>query len=385
MRRSFVALLACLSLSLVAAGKRPPGLGDVTQIRLFDHSEYVRVVLELSEQAPYETHVIGSPPRLYIDIDGIWIEAPQRRQRTAGGSGPLLRVRGGQNTLTRARVVLELDGGASRHRTFHLQKPFRIVTDVYRNAPPGSPGGPTNQGVGPGTDFDTRPVQRVVIDPGHGGKDPGAIGHGKLREKDVVLRISREVAKRLRAKGLQVFLTRESDRYLSLEQRTHFANQKQADLFVSIHANASRNRKTHGVESYLLDTRYDRQTARVAARENGTTVDQLSEVQRILASLRLGYNERYAARLASSVHGSLVQRLTGSHRRTRDLGVKRGPFLVLFMADMPAILVEVGFVSNRSEAKRMRGNAFASAAARGLADGILAYRVEHARRLIAGR
>jgi N-acetylmuramoyl-L-alanine amidase len=233
--------------------------------------------------------------------------------------------------------------------------------------------------------FDVRPVRRVAIDPGHGGKDPGALGAGSLREKDVVLRISRELARELRRAGLEVYMTRERDSFHELQARTDAANRWGADLFISIHANASRRGSAAGVETYLLDTRYDRQTARVAARENGTTVGELSDLQRILASLRLGYNERFAARFADSVHGSLVRGLRKRYGHVTDLGVKRGPFLVLFQADMPAILVEVGFVTNRAEAGRMASAAFAREAALGLARGILSYRDHHARSLIAGR
>jgi N-acetylmuramoyl-L-alanine amidase len=378
-RASVTALLAVTALLLLGAGKRPPGLGDVTEIRLFEHEGYTRVVVELSRPARYGTHLIGNPPRLYIDIEGTWIEAPQRAEQAPPQGGPIVKVRGGQNTLRRARIVLDLQRGKARHRTFHLERPFRIVTDVYGDRPP------VIARQLPGSDFDSRPVRRVVIDPGHGGKDPGAIGRGRVVEKDVVLRISRQLRRRLEAQGLEVFLTRDGDRYLTLEERAAFANRLGADLFVSIHANASRNRASHGVESYLLDTRYDRQTARVAARENGVTVGQLNEVQRILASLRLGYNERYAAPLAQKVQAALIERLRRDHAGTRNLGVKRGPFLVLFMADMPAVLVEVGFVTHPKEARRLGTKAFAQSAADGIAEGILAYRGEHARRLVAGR
>ena len=224
-----------------------------------------------------------------------------------------------------------------------------------------------------------------MIDPGHGGKDPGAIGRRGTREKDVVLRLSRLVQKRLRAEGLKAYLTRDSDVYLSLEERTARANQLDADLFVSIHANASRNRKSRGFETYLLDTRYDQQTARVAARENGTTVEQLNDVQKILASLRLGYNERYAARLAEEVQGALYRTVKKKHRSARNLGVKRGPFLVLFLADMPAVLVEAGFLSNSAEEKWLRDKNQLQVLAEGIAAGILAYRDDHERRMVARR
>ncbi len=371
-------LLGAVLVLVVGAGKRPPGLGDVTDIRVFDHPTHTRVVVELSRSASYRTGVLENPSRLYIDIDEIWIEAPLRAPQESSEDAPLQQVRAGQNTLRRARIVLDLNARMAWHRTFQLENPFRIVTDVYLSK------GDSEGGGAPGN-FDRRPVRRVVIDPGHGGKDPGARASGGVLEKDVVLRIGRDLRDGLKRAGFEVFMTRDKDLYLTLEERAARANARAADLFVSIHANASRNRKTHGVETYLLDTRYDRQTARVAARENGTTIDQLSELQKILASLRLGYNERFAARLAQDIHQSLVSSLRGSYQTTLDLGVKRGPFLVLFMADMPAILVEVGFLSNRAEARRMKSKAFASMAAAGIADGILRYRDDHARRLVAGR
>lgn len=381
MTRAFrLALLAGSLVFVLGAGKRPPGLGDVTEVRVFDHPNYTRVVIELSREARYETGLINRPARFYIDIGETWIEAPLRAAQHEDATAPLRRVRGGQNTLRRARVVLELDRRGRDHRTFHLYEPFRIVTDIFTDAPRVAARGSRASEA-----FDMRPVRRIAIDPGHGGKDPGARGAGGILEKDVVLRVARKLRARLEREGFEAFLTREGDAYLPLEVRTDRANARGADLFISIHANASPNRRTHGVETYLLDTRYDRQTARVAARENGTTVGQLNELQRILASLRLGYNERFASRLADDVQGSLLTSLRTRHGGTRDLGVKRGPFLVLFMADMPAVLVELGFLSNRAEARRLDSKAFANAAADGIASGILRYRQAHARSLVAGR
>ena len=372
-------LLAGVMVLLLGAGVRPPGLGDVADVRVWEHPGYTRVVVELTRPAEYETHVLADPPRVYLDIGEVWIQPPLRDARTLEGTGPVRQVRGGQNTLRRARVVVQMDRAGRAHRTFHLRDPFRIVTDVFREG--------SVQETPPTTvsSFDLRPVRRVVIDPGHGGKDPGARSKKGLSEEDVVLRVARALRERLRGEGLEVFLTREDDRYLTLEERTQIANDRGADLFVSIHANASPNKRSNGVETYLLDTRYDRQTARVAARENGTTVEALDDLHKILVSLRLGYNERFAARLAHRIHHSLVKALRQNHGDTQSLGVKRGPFLVLFTAQMPAVLVEVGFLSNRAEAARMKSKKFVEAAARGIATGIVSYRDEHARRLLAGR
>ena len=378
MRRA-CGLLAVLGLLLVGAAVRPPGLGDVAEVRVWEHPGYTRVVVELTQPAEYATHILDEPPRLYLDIGEVWIGTQLAEPRTLGGSGPVRCIRGGQNTLRNARVVLEMDRVGREHRTFHLAEPFRIVTDVFQE-PPAEEAPP-----GAVLSFDSRPVRRVVLDPGHGGKDPGARSRGGLREKDLVLRVARAVRTRLRGEGLEVLLTREDDRYLELDERTEIANRLGADLFLSSHANASRNRGSEGVETDHLDTRYDAQTARVAARENGTTVEALDDLHKILASLRLGYNERFAARLAQHIHEPLVQSLRRSHRGTRDLGVKRGPFLVLFAAEMPAALVELGFLSNRRESARMGTKAFVDAAAAGIARGVLAYRDDHARRLLAGR
>ena len=371
------ALLVLVAAVCLGAGDRPPWLGDVADIRVYAHSAYTRITIELSRHVSYQTHKIEDPHRLYIDIEDTWLGKELREPRSArGATAPVRLVRGGQNTLQRARVVLELSGNDHGYRTFQLENPFRIVTDVYTGAsrPPA---------VASGRDFDERPVRRVVIDPGHGGRDPGAT-RGRVREKDVVLRISKELRWRLEQRGFEVLMTRDSDVFLPVAARPARANLANADLFISIHANASPNRQTHGVETYLLDTRYDRQTARVAARENGTTVAELTDLDLIVASLRLGYTERYAARLAEDVQTGLVKRLRKDHRATGNLGVKRGPFLVLFQADMPAILVEVGFVTNKSEIKRLQTRGFARAVADGIARGVVRYRDRHAR-MVAGR
>ncbi len=374
-------LLLCAVTALqLGAWVRPAGLGDVRAVSIADEGSHVRVVVELSRPARHSLSQLGHPARLFLDLDQTWIERPERALREVAAAGPVLRVRGGQNQLETARLVIELDSGAREHRAFVLEQPYRVVIDVFRasSARPKPPEPTVSR-------FHERPVRRVILDPGHGGKDPGALGAGGLREKDVALRIARLTKRRLERAGLEVYLTRQRDEFLSLEERTRLANQLRGDLFVSIHANASRNRQTSGLETYLLDTRYDRQTARVAARENGTTVDALSELDFILASLALSHNERYAARLAHHVHGSLAGSLRRRWSNVRDLGVKRGPFLVLFQADMPSILVEVGFVSNRAEAARLRSDAFAERASEGIARGILAHRDDHQRRLVAGR
>ena len=290
---------------------------------------------------------------------------------------------------------MDLDREGREYRSFHLSGPFRIVTDVYTGGRPArsepleptrsEPPEPIAKRPARPEYFGSRPVRRVAIDAGHGGKDPGAVGHGKLREKDIALRVSKQLGRELSRRGFDVVLTRSRDRYLTLQERTEIANRAGADVFVSLHANAAPRRGVAGLETYLLDLHHDRQTARVAARENGISIDQLSQLQKILASLRLDDQEDFAARLAGSVHRSLLAGIRSSYGKVKDLGIKRGPFMVLFQADMPAILVELGFVTNPAEAGRMREAGFARNAARAIAGGIERYRDEHARHMVARR
>ncbi len=402
------AVVAALLLGVgsLGAGVRPAGLDDVRAISIVDEPTLTRVVIELSAKAGFESHVLANPERLYIDVDGTWLEGPVGAPQPGGVGSPLRVVRGGQNTLTRSRVVLELTRGGVAPKVYTLEQPFRIVAELPKSArasepaPAPAPAAKTDvAAAGPRTalkpapapaleaqpDWDQRAVRRIAIDAGHGGKDPGALGAQSMREANVVLAISRELRRELVVRGFEVVMTRDGDVFLPLGERTDIANQHDADLFLSIHANAAKSRKLAGVETYLLDTRYDKQTARVAARENGTSVKQLSELHMLLASLKLGNNERYAARYANLVQSSLIRRLRKSYDATVDLGVKRGPFLVLFQADMPAILVEVGFVSNAAEGRRMASRDFARAAAEGIADGVSAYREQQERRILARR
>jgi len=396
-RPGTLAFVLLFALGSIGAGVRPPGLDDVRSISVTEEPTLTKVVIELSAKERFESHQLANPQRLYIDVDGTWLEgaaaAPQ-----PGSVGSILRVvRGGQNTLTRSRIVLELAKGGVTPRVYTLEEPFRIVAELPKAAPkPDVAAAPKSLAPAPAPapkpaelpaqpDWDQRAVRRVVIDAGHGGKDPGAVGSDELHEARVTLAIARELGKVLESRGFEVILTRDRDVFLQLGERTDIANQKDADLFLSVHANAAKSKKLAGVETYLLDTRYDKQTARVAARENGTSVKELSDLHLLLASLKLGNNERYAARYANLVQSSLIRRLRKSYSDTIDLGVKRGPFLVLFQADMPAILVEVGFVSNAAEGRRLASRDFALAAAQGIADGVSAYREQQERRILARR
>jgi N-acetylmuramoyl-L-alanine amidase len=217
-------------------------------------------------------------------------------------------------------------------------------------------------------------VGRIVLDPGHGGKDSGAISLSGLREKDVVLNIAKMLKLTLeRETGCQVLLTRTTDRYLTLAERTAFANAKKADVFISIHANAAENRSLGGVETYFLNLASDPQAARVAALENASAKKQMSDLQSILKDLMLKSKTSESSRLAQDVQNRIVTRLRERYKDTRDLGVKRAPFLVLVGAEMPAILVETAFLSNEQEELRLADTTFQDTLSRGIAAGVATY------------
>jgi N-acetylmuramoyl-L-alanine amidase len=388
-RRALLLLCVTALLPGVLAAKRPAGLGDVRDVRTWSHAHYTRVVVELTR--PVDTSVTrlranskaGRPDRLYLDFEGIWVG----RDYADGiqvRDGLLQDVRLGQNTLRRTRLVIDLERYES-HRLLILQSPHRVVVDVYgsrkgRKGTQSSSGSSGANGNGSSRlSPSLRSIQTVVIDPGHGGKDPGAIGVGGLREKDVNLRLAKLLAKRLRKQGFDVVYTRKDDRYLTLEERTVVAEAARGDVFVSIHANASPRKKTRGIEIYYLDENHERHSLDVAARENGVPRNQVDSLQRTMAKLRVSEASRHSSRLAHSVHDALLPVLNERYRGVSDLGVKKGPFYVLFLSSMPSILLESGFLTNRHDAKLLRNEKYLTTVADRIVAGLTEYRDSGAR------
>ncbi len=397
-RRAHSLAVVALSLLLLAAN-RPPGLGDVADVRTWSYDAYTRVVVQLTRSSRGELKRLaadaraGRPERLYVDLPGIWVGKRWPRPIEVG-DGLLADVRLGQNTSRTTRLVVDLEN-YGHHRLFFLDGPPRVVLDVYgasrmrrvarpsptpppvsarppRAAP--TPARPSD----PRLPIELRGIQTVVIDPGHGGKDPGAVGVGGLREKDLTLMLARELAQKLRERGFDVVLTRTKDETLSLEARTARAEGARGDVFISIHANAAPRRAARGVETYYLDANHERHAMRVAARENGVSAGHLDDLQRSLAELRVSEVGQHSASLARTVHGEMVRGIRASHGTVRDLGVKRGPFHVLFLSGMPAILMEVGFVTNQADARRLRSRFYRSVLAEHIARGLSRYRSERA-------
>ncbi|MCX7958319.1 MAG: N-acetylmuramoyl-L-alanine amidase, partial [Deltaproteobacteria bacterium] len=214
----------------------------------------------------------------------------------------------------------------------------------------------------------------VVIDPGHGGDDQGAVGKGGLKEKDVVLDISLELAKIIRKNtDLEVFLTRDSDVSVKLSDRAAFAREKKADLFISVHANANKNRKFAGVEVYYLNNTDDRASQKVAMLENINSDKSISDLKMTLLDLAISANVDESMRLAQYVQSGIINKLRKKHPDVKDRGVKYALFYVLFGTEIPSILVETSFISNPIEEKRLKTREYRKQIAEGIYDGIMKY------------
>jgi N-acetylmuramoyl-L-alanine amidase len=217
-------------------------------------------------------------------------------------------------------------------------------------------------------------VRSVVLDPGHGGTDPGASGAGGVREKDVTLDVATRVKALLEEGHLAVSMTRDGDTTLSLKDRVLLANAKRPDLFVSIHVNSLPTvRDKRVVETYVLGTTNDARVQALAGDENRESGYTLADYRRLLEGVLQDARSGESKRLAASVQGGLVTGLRPSVPRLEDHGVKEAPFVVLIATEMPGVLAEVSTVSNDDEARRLKDSGYRQTIARALADGILAY------------
>lgn len=217
----------------------------------------------------------------------------------------------------------------------------------------------------------------IVIDPGHGGNDPGAIGYNKHQEKMVVLNVSKELEKILKSRGYKVFMTRDSDEFIKLSRRTQFANEKSANIFVSIHANAVGNGnadEVQGIECYFLSPSRSTRAKKVAALENSADISEMNMYGKDSYLNLLNHHNILASnKLAIDLQRGMLGSLNQKYKDVRDGGVREGPFWVLVGAQMPSVLVEVGFMSHPKESSRLVDDVYIKNMARGLADGVERY------------
>jgi N-acetylmuramoyl-L-alanine amidase len=331
---------------------------DVTDIRFWSYADYTRVVIGLTDNPEYAGDRLANPDRLYFDIKNSKLKKELRKTITVG-NGMLRTVRAGQYNDSTVRVVLDL-GRMTNYKVITMEDPIRLVIDIY------------------GEKRADSVKKRIVLDPGHGGHDPGAVGPNNLYEKDVVLDIALKLKKILADNpNYDVFLTRESDIFIPLEQRTAIANSKNADLFVSIHANASPRRDAKGIETYLLNWTNDEEALKVAARENAISLKKMKKMSQgkdildiMLSDLRRDDKRDQSLKLANMIQKNMVSNLNKSYSHIVDHGVKQALFYVLFGAQMPSVLVEVSFISNPLEEKLLAKDGYRAELAQSIASGV---------------
>lgn len=218
----------------------------------------------------------------------------------------------------------------------------------------------------------------VVIDAGHGGHDGGATAEGK-REKDVVLQISKKLYKELKNEGYRVYMTRNSDRFLKLGQRTRVADKKDAKVFISIHANAIANKRrfnqVEGVETYFLQKTRDAKSQAIAARENASVLQGTDKLSKnvIIDSVLNGPKIIQSHKLAIDVQNSIMKNLNSKYKGVKNGGVRPAPFWILVGASRPSILVEVGYMTNDKERKRLFTSSYQEEIAEGIVEGVNKY------------
>ncbi len=361
----------------------------VNELRFWSNPNYTRVVIDTDGKVPYFHRLLKKDPdlkkpqRLYVDLRNARLGQEFPREVPINDN-LLIDARAGQFTNDTVRVVMDIKS-FEKYKIFSLMNPFRIVIDIWGHSkgkrsaskeavaavrpPPGKiPPGSLTRSLALG-------VSRIVIDAGHGGKDPGARGFYRgAREKDITLSIAKKLAKKIKSRlGCEVILTRDNDKFLTLEERTALANTENADLFISIHVNAHRNKHAYGTETYFLNLATDEESIRVAAMENATSTKNISDLQTILMDLMQNAKINESSRLAGYVQGHMVQHLNKKYRHIKDKGVKQAPFYVLLGAQMPAILIETAFISNARECKRLMDPHFQSRLCDGIVRGIEQY------------
>ena len=333
------------------------------ELRLRSYPSFTRVVLETSGPVTYRVELTG-PKEARIRLVGLVGDA----RAEALGDGLIDQVRL-ERAGADAIIRVTFDGTPGEMRTSALTDPPRLVLDFHR---------PVTEAIGERSER-AAPLRMIVLDAGHGGHDPGATGPTGLAEKDLVLDVTRRVAKLVEAElGVRILLTRSDDTFVTLRDRTSIANRERADLFVSIHGNAHRQIDSAGVETYFLSSEATDSGARQAAAVENSVVQlenpaggrgRADIVKAILWDLAQSEFQAESSRLAEIVQDSMTRSL-----RIPNRGVKQAGFYVLGGAAMPAILVEIGFVTNPREERRLRESRYRDEIARAILAGLAEYK-----------
>ncbi len=336
----------------------------IQQIEKYVSTDAARIVIVMSHPTTFrvgalaENEDAGIPPRLYIDVDRA--RFGDLNPSNHEGLVKSIRIAAHPNS---SRIAIDLRFPAFR-RVFYEPEPFRLIIDLARQAPSRA-----TRRAGP------RRVERVVIDPGHGGNDPGAIGPRGLREKDVTLDIAHRAAPIIaRELGVATLLTRDVNEYVPLDERTARANAFAADLFVSIHCNAAENNGSDGVVTFVLDDSSDSAAARIAALENSASAAAAQELASALRRIQDAAMLERSLQFAQLLQRATVASLQNNYGHIADQGVRRAGFYVLAGALMPAVLYEVSFISNPDAEIRLNTGDYRQKLADAIVNSIRAYR-----------
>ncbi len=413
------------------AGARPTTTGAMlTAIQRDVLPDAVRLTLLLERETPFSSQRLEHPSRVAITLRDTDIAAPFKESSSLTYSSDVVRrVQVARTTKTSTRVLIDLER-AGRYSIYPVYDPYRLVIDVERprtatkpsapvasasssgavpassSSPPNRSGNSQSEGTGrpaPSTRATATTTStattsrrataassagragyslsrqlglgaaRIVIDPGHGGHDPGAQVPG-LDESALVLDVALRLEQLLKnTPGVEVIMTRRTSAYVPLDERTAIANRANADLFLSIHANASPNPDAHGIETYFLDFAPNADAEAIAARENavsGKTMRNLSDIVRaITLNDKIDESRNFALRVQSALYAQLRR----VNKQARSLGVKKAPFQVLIGATMPSVLAEISFLTNEHEADQLKSDAYRDEIASALYDGVMGY------------
>ena len=357
----------------------------------------VRLVLDVDGAKDYSAYLLAKPYRLVIDVRAQGTETandaaaprkrmrPRRRKQLDAGSGPASAA-----PTVAAEKVSVVSQPASKAIASDAEPPSakpdaKLVTKANDRAkkvaakdvallPPTEPK-PTRDGQRSLTRALGLKISRIVIDPGHGGRDTGTIGPHGLMEKDVCLDVALRLGRLIEQKlpSAEVIYTRKDDTFVSLEERTAIANQAHADLFISIHANSSHDPEARGIETYYLNFATSAESMDVAARENATSDESLHDLQDLIQKIARNEKMEESKELAGDIQDTLSQRMQLVSHRERNRGVKKAPFVVLIGANMPSVLSEISFVSNPNDERLLRKPDQRQRIADGLYRGISSY------------
>ena len=386
-----------------------PELATLTGIQRVVLPETVRVTLELDKEVRYREERLSGPSRVFFDLKNVAVTEELKDKVLSYNSDIVNKIRVGRHPDNMVRVVLDFEEVA-KYSVFTLYNPFRLVIDAERVAaraataaiaapveikeeaiaapappeplppaptPPGPPPAPPAANAAGGFSIARQlglSVSRIVIDPGHGGRDPGTIAKG-LTEAALTLDVALRLEKLLQKEpGVEVVLTRRSDVYVPLEERTAIANRHNADLFLSIHANSSRNHAAKGIETYFLSFASSPEAESVAARENSASEREMHQLPDLIKAITLNNKLDESRDLAGMVQDALVANLKRSNKDLRSRGVKKAPFVVLIGAAMPSVLTEISFITNKQELQLLKTNSYKDRIARALHAAVLRYR-----------